>query len=448
MKKTIVSFAFLIASLCSASAKVSALFHPYDDTFTAIIERLERAESQIDLALYNVDSSVRNPIIAFIASDETQAKLRSGSLKIRLLFEGYQSRKRNIEKMVRLETFGIDVRYLGSSRKMHHKFGVIDGNGFNSSVITGSANWSLTSKKHYNENILFFDHEERVANNFQIEFNTLWSIAKEIGYAGHYDDKEMGLIDSSSSKVSFNINNFRIVNKRLYKSKVKSWVMTKKLVKAIDSAQTHIQIATTRIKLRPLYNAIKRAAARGVKVDIVVTMGEYGHKSKRYSKPEEVCPDEYQKNCSTSKNFSILLDAGRYKGRDNVDVRIKFFNIRTGAFLYKQMHSKYMIIDGETLYTGSFNWSYSAEFNHIENIVRLEAKNHEEVVQSFIHDFNRIYSLERELYSDFVSKLDHALKYDEKIPCGFTPMSLTFEEIDRIVLAGKRFNKETTEVCK
>jgi len=448
MKVVNLAILILLSLSSSLNAEVLALFHPYDDTFSAIVERMEKAESRIDMALYNIDSSQSNPIVAFIASKKTQAKLESGELKIRLLFEGYESKQKNRVKMNELESLGIDVRFVGSSRKMHHKFAIIDGNHNNSSVITGSANWSLASKRNYNENILFFDQEEDVANNFQVEFNTLWSIAKEIGRSDTYLHQDIEKSNNLEIQSFFNIDNFRIKNNRLYKARNKGWSLTKVLVEAIDSAESHLEIATTRIKLRPLYNAIKRAARRGVKVDIIVTMGEYEYRSRRYKLKEEACEDEYKKDCSTSKNFSILLSRDDYEGSENVEVRIKFFNVRTAAYLNKQMHSKYLIVDGKTLYTGSFNWSYSAEFNHIENIVRLEAARHKATVESFEKDFNQLFSLKRNLYKGFVKRLELALKKGTKIKCSFTPMALTFSEIDSIVSAGRKFNKRTTSACK
>jgi phosphatidylserine/phosphatidylglycerophosphate/cardiolipin synthase-like enzyme len=438
----------IIKNNVGTNARVSALFHPYDDTFSAIVERMEKAQSRIDMALYNIDGSKNNPIIAFIASKKIQAKLSSGELKIRLLFEGYESKEKNAEKMNKLEDLGIDVRFVGSSKKMHHKFAVIDGNHNDSSVITGSANWSLSSKRNYNENILFFDHEEEIANNFQVEFNTLWSIAKEFGRSNFYIHQDLEKSNTLALQSFFNIDNFKIRNNRLYKDKNSGWVLTKKLVTAIDSAESHLQIATTRIKLRPLYNAIKRAAARGVKIDIVVTMGQYEYKSRRYKMKEEPCHDEYKKTCSTSKNFSVLLSRGGYEGSQNVQVRIKFFNVKTAAYLTKQMHSKYLIVDSKVLYTGSFNWSYSAEFNYIENIVRLDSERHKSVVSSFTEDFDTLFSLERGLYKSFVKRLESALREGTKIKCSFTPMALTFKEIDGIVSAGRKFKKRTTVACK
>ncbi len=47
--------------------------------------------------------------------------------------------------------------------KVHHKFAVIDSALSTHRVITGSANWSLSSYHNYNENIVFFDQEPEVA---------------------------------------------------------------------------------------------------------------------------------------------------------------------------------------------------------------------------------------------------------------------------------------------
>lgn len=36
---------------------------------------------------------------------------------------------------------------------------------------------------------------------------------------------------------------------------------------------------------------------------------------------------------------------------------------------YAIMHNKYMIIDGQVLQTGSFNYSYAAEYKNAENVI-------------------------------------------------------------------------------
>jgi phosphatidylserine/phosphatidylglycerophosphate/cardiolipin synthase-like enzyme len=432
-------------------AKVSALFHPYQDTFSAITERFAQADSQIDMALYNIDASANNPIIAFFATDSVQARIKSGDLKVRLVFEGYEKKDKNFIKMEKLESLGIDVKYLGSSKKMHHKFAIVDGYKGNNDafLITGSANWSMSSLRNYNENILFFDHEQKIASSYQKQFDLLWELSKEIGIKRTYEKSvSFRSLTSEVSIAHFNTENFEVRNNRLYKSrKEQGFVLTKKIAAAIDKAESHIKIATTRFKLRPIYDAIKRAAKRGVKVDIVVTMGEYEYKYMRKKMKEQKCADIFNKKCSTSKNFSILLSREDFIGSELVDVRIKFFNVSLAAYLSKQMHSKYMIVDDKKVLTGSFNWSYSAEFNHIENLIVLEGSDYRSAHESFLADFTYLWNMGRSHYSGFVKKVAKAAKAKKKINCAFKPMVLTFGEIDKMLSVAKKNKSSLKKVC-
>ena len=51
-----------------------------------------------------------------------------------------------------------------------------------------------------------------------------------------------------------------------------------------------------------------------------------------------------------------------------VDVSFKYYSIRWDHSTAKQMHSKYMIVDNKTVYTGSYNWSNNAETSSLENV--------------------------------------------------------------------------------
>jgi phosphatidylserine/phosphatidylglycerophosphate/cardiolipin synthase-like enzyme len=449
MKKLIILMALITST--ATLAKVTAMFHPYDTTFVEIASRIKNAKGRIDMALYNIDSKKSNPIIATITSEEIQSRIAAGELEIRLLFEGYESKEKNKEKMNTLESYGIDVKFLGSSRKMHHKFAIIDGQ----HLITGSANWSMSSRRNYNENILFFDNEIEMAQTYQEQFDLLWDISKEIGTAKLYKDTKLQYLSLPQEKVLeesvsafFNTKNFDIKNKKLRKSKREGYLLTKKIVASIDQATDHIQIATTRIKLRPIFDAIVRASQRGVKIDIVVTMGQYEYKSKRKKMKLEACENIFKRECSTSKNFSVLLSRNDFEGSKNVNVRLKFFNLKTAAYLNKQMHSKYIIIDNNELITGSFNWSYSAEFNHIENIVVMKGSENAEIIGSFTKDFNHLWGLERGSYRSFLDKMNKAFVAKEKINCSFAPMSLAFHEIDFMLAMGNKYRKRSTSICK
>ncbi|MCF8058987.1 MAG: phosphatidylserine/phosphatidylglycerophosphate/cardiolipin synthase family protein [Bacteriovoracaceae bacterium] len=423
-----------------ARSEVSVLFHPYDDTFSAIVSRLKTARERIDLALYNLEATDQSSIIAFIKTDEIQSRIKSEELSIRLIFEGYASEEDNLAKMLLLEKIGIDARALSSSKKMHHKFAVIDGHRFDGSVISGSANWSLGSLKNYNENILFFDQEGDMSQQFQEEFDFLWAISKEIGQGRKILPYTFEKTSPSIGKVYFNRHNFIERNGKLQKKRGDiGYRLTKEIVRSIDNAKEKIEVATTRLKLRPIYNALVRAANRGVKVQILVTMGEYDRASKRARMSVKTCSDEFDRKCSSGLNYAALLAKKDYEGSENIDVRLKFFNLKTEAYLTKQMHSKYLIIDDERLLTGSFNWSYSSEFNHIENVIELEKNESLQVLEDFNRDFKNLWDQGRQNLTKLHQKISNAKKEGKKMDCSFSPMSLEYIEVDSLLRRGTRF---------
>jgi phosphatidylserine/phosphatidylglycerophosphate/cardiolipin synthase-like enzyme len=421
-------------------AEVNVLFHPYDDTFSAIVTRLKTARERIDLALYNLEASDQSSIITFLKTTEIQNRINSNELSIRLIFEGYSSKEENLAKMLTLEKIGIDARALSSSKKMHHKFAVIDGNRADGSVISGSANWSLGSLRNYNENILFFDQEGDMAQQFQEEFDFLWKISKEIGQRKELRPYTFEKTSPSIGKVYFNRNNFLARNGQLRKkSNDVGFCLTKEIVRAIDQASDKIEIATTRLKLRPIYNALVRAAKRGIKIQIVVTMGEYEWASKRAKMKIKNCSDEFDRKCSSSMNYAAFLAKDNYEGHENVDIRLKFFHLKTAAYLTKQMHSKYIIVDDHLLLTGSFNWSYSSEFNHIENIIELKELEAKEVLLDFNKDFHKLWQQGRQNLGKLHKKITEVKRDKKKMDCGFSPISVEYKEIDGLLRRGQRF---------
>ncbi len=53
------------------------------------------------------------------------------------------------------------------------------------------------------------------------------------------------------------------------------------------------------------------------------------------------------------------------------------------------MHNKYMIIDGTSLFTGSYNWSANAEDINFENAVFIQGL---PVIQEFKRNFESVWS--------------------------------------------------------
>jgi phosphatidylserine/phosphatidylglycerophosphate/cardiolipin synthase-like enzyme len=105
------------------------------------------------------------------------------------------------------------------------------------------------------------------------------------------------------------------------------------IVKTIGAARHSVRVAAYFFTSWPIADALVQAHRRGVDVKLVL--------------------DSHQK-------FRRVID---YLDRNGIAARV---NSR-----YAIMHDKFMIVDGSTLETGSFNFTRAAEFENAENVLVL-----------------------------------------------------------------------------
>jgi phosphatidylserine/phosphatidylglycerophosphate/cardiolipin synthase-like enzyme len=382
-----------------ADAKIEALFHPHDPTLEKIATWIEEAQSHIDIAMYNMDTTDGSPVIQTLKSESVQKRIRNGELLIRLIFEGYGTSAENAAKMQAIEDLGVDVRFLGRSVKVHHKFAAIDTGLVNERVISGSANWSLSSYRNYNENILFFENEPEANDRFQDEFNRIWQNSKPFGLDHQFPDVAAGARDQRDLVIHFNSpRRLRLVGSE-------SELLTDQVVRLIDSAESTIEIASTRIRLVPVLEAVSAAAERGVKVRILISQDDYRDLHKRAS----------------------------YLEHENIEVRIKFYNLKPGEYLAFQMHNKFMVVDGHTVLTGSFNWSESAEKSHIENLVEIKGRMGKTVGVVFSQEFESLWEMGRDKLGGLKARLAE-MKSSGRLPrCAFSPIAMHPAEVRNLL---------------
>lgn len=110
---------------------------------------------------------------------------------------------------------------------------------------------------------------------------------------------------------------------------------TEETIEQIDKAENYIDIAMYSFTSEPIAEAIIRAKERGVKIRILMDKQQAGGK---YSK------------------YQYFVDNG-------IDV---IRDIHAGI-----MHNKVAVIDGNILFTGSFNWTKSAEVRNEENLLQF-----------------------------------------------------------------------------
>jgi len=402
MKFFVIAAAMMLSM--AAQASVQVLFHPHDPTLETIAKTISDAKSTVDIAMYNLEASSASPVIATLQTPEMQKRIRSGDLKIRMLLELYATPEENRLKRQAIEDLGIDVRFLGKSVKVHHKFAVIDAGSNQDQVITGSGNWSLSSYHNYNENFLFFAQESEVTSRYQMEFNRLWDAAQEFGVARGYPDVVVPPYQDQPD-IDIFFNSPRTIDR----TSTEVNYITGELVRQIQSAKHDLQIATTRIRLQPVLEELLTAARRGVKIQAVISQDDF-------------------------RDLGARL---KYlQGHPNIQLRIKFYNLNVGDYMVYQMHSKFMIVDGETLFTGSFNWSDSSENGHIENVVVLKGATAQQVLPAYKKEFAAIWDMGRDGYASLLQ----SLKQGQYAGCEITPMVLTRSEIKDLLDNNKACN--------
>ena len=113
---------------------------------------------------------------------------------------------------------------------------------------------------------------------------------------------------------------------------------TEAVVKELGNAKQTVLVQAYSFTSKPIAEALVKAHKRGVKVQVIL---DKSNKTEKYSAADFVA----------HAGISTLIDAK-----------------------HSIMHSKVMIIDGETVITGSFNFTKAAEENNAENLLILQSK--------------------------------------------------------------------------
>jgi phosphatidylserine/phosphatidylglycerophosphate/cardiolipin synthase-like enzyme len=138
-------------------------FSPEDVPSQAILERIQQAQTSIDMLAY-----------AFTLNDLRDALLESAhrGLDVRIVFDTDQSTATGSEYQT-LKNAGLDVRLDGSSGLMHHKVIILDGK----TVIFGSYNFTRSADVNNDENVLIVENAE-LAKQFTRTFERIYNQAR------------------------------------------------------------------------------------------------------------------------------------------------------------------------------------------------------------------------------------------------------------------------------
>ncbi len=133
------------------------------------------------------------------------------------------------------------------------------------------------------------------------------------------------------------------------------------IVAALDQARSSIDVAMYSFTSRVLARALLRARKRRVRIRVLLD----GNDESEYSK-------------------------GFYLLRHGIDLRYTRGRRRRGKKVsYGLMHNKFAVIDRYLVFTGSYNWTASAEKYNCENLLRLESSG---LAARYAQEFDRLWS--------------------------------------------------------
>lgn len=397
----------------AVAPEIDVVFSPQppEESHNARVERIiGGAERSIDVAMYSFTD-------AGILSALGEAVDRG--VRVRFLFEqAAEDRKLRgsalrASKSGQLELRGVDVRYV--NKIMHHKLVIVDGprddlaDAFTAYVATGSANWSRGAATRYDENTLFVTGHEELTLRLQAEFNLLWEHSRDLvadaslpfELSGVEID-EAAIPDDPGFDALFTSANFTVSGDTF--SSAGTSVVSDEIVRAIEGARESIDVASGHLRSRPIAEALmaKKASDPGIAIRVYLDGQEYTSRRR---------PSHF----------------GYPVGRAGIDVRYKLYSYRWDASYAKQMHHKYLIFDGSTLYTGTYNLSDNAEYNTFENMLVFRGPEFSDLVRRYRENFEEIWETGRAegRYDD----LSETVQTAPVIPLVFEPMALSWQEV-------------------
>jgi phosphatidylserine/phosphatidylglycerophosphate/cardiolipin synthase-like enzyme len=419
---------------------LEVVFSPSSDYMDSMlgkaIELINAADHSIDLAMY----SFREKALL----GELEAAVNRG-VRIRVILDSARSERSEPEGTIsaRIEALGIDVRYV--NKTMHHKFMIVDGrrdgtlSPEQALVFTSSGNFSYSAGMRFDENTIIIEGNAEFAGAFQGEFARMWNNSRDFEYGDvpayetvdSLDDGD--LPDDARFEMLFTSDNFDL--KTTSYGPTFSVVsgrdtVADRVVELIQDADTSILVASGHLRSRPIAEAILAKRAEDPDVDIRVYLDgqEYISDWYYYHLVDERAACLVEAGDSVSKQ-QACRDKGFYYSyamhEAGIPIRFKHYAFRWHYTYAPQMHHKYIVIDGETVASGSYNLSDNAEHNSLENLVIYQLDG---LAESFTKNFDAMWHTgeEQGLYEGLLHELTEG---SGDIPLVYDSMALGWEEI-------------------
>jgi cardiolipin hydrolase len=433
--------------LVASGAKIDVVFSPQPAEAThnaRIAKMIEDAKYTIDIAIYSYGDAGINTAL-------TEAVARG--VQVRFLFEDAGEDKNVTDPVMlaatksgKLEAAGIDVRYV--NKILHHKFAIVDGprdektRASTARLVMGSANWSPSAGTQFDENTMFIENSAELAATYQNEFDALWKGSRELNAGATPQSASIANIapvqvpDEAGLDVLFTRANMMPggADGTTWTTDKNSLEVASEWVAAINRSTTSIHIASGHMRLRPVAEALvaKKQAQPNIDIKVYLDQQEFISASGDASQKAEVATclanattPAQTRDCGYNDFLfsKMLVDAG-------IDLRFKSFAYRWDYTYAPQMHSKYMVVDGKELISGSYNLSMNSEHATFENALHLTGPQFKPLLAKFEQNFATMWDTNRA--GNALESLRNQIATSATIPLVFPSIAMTWAELDAL----------------
>ncbi len=390
------------------AADAEVYFSPQGDFPKALVKSLLSAKKKVDIAMYSFFPSSKKDAKDYatlrrnfeITPLDAIREIVNRKVKVRIVLNKATTDTWAKKSVAPLIEAGAEV--YTTSKTMHEKYAIVD----EGVVINGSGNWSAGAFWRYHENWIIFPSDRKLAAAFTRNMKCLLAQGKRV------------VLDRKGEPKLKQLKKKSVPKRPASEKDTGAWFTTDNdgektkfveniLLKQMKGAKKTLDIAIAHFNTKELAEAVVVAHKRGVKVRVLIDLGEYGNRN------------------SQERTIS----------RGKVPLRYHTYSLKHTFSFAKLMHHKFMIVDGKTLSTGSYNWSRTAEHKNHENLQVFSGKKWKKMIGTFEDKFEELWDLGRDGLARFLARMKAkkgTKDYRRYFPIHFRTMSMELKELRAI----------------